>query len=546
MQLCLAAAVAVAALLLGPTLTHATEINSAVSIFGPWDYELRADGTSRCTDMVKRTAELGVNSRTMFLPTLFWVSKHPEDFFETNSVDAEEYFDDQREVEYFCFNQQYHRAPKQAGVRHIITGFFLGAGASTAGEVREGRAASWQATQHRNRLQVCPQATKEDIASFQQAMGVCFKAAVDARLSIAVSPRLDDGCGLGGWRNGLLFDPFKKYGEWSYMDIMVQPLIEALRSAMTEDTKVWFSLQGEMSATVMYYPQKYLEMMDVVRAALLEGRPASWGPNLKIGLQMNYNKLCACVEEDAIHPEFENSLAKVIDQFDLPAIKAVFEATEFIGMSSYPSLNAVFRESDLENALWQFARELKFFGVSLEKLALTQGKEIHWTEYGVGGGTCHTGNCLAETASQAAHYPFFGIWGPYRAEMDPWQLNDKDISGPRSYLHYFYNQTAHYLANQRWRYRVDGCFLWSTGSWDVLAVYPESTSTEGSYFDPVVANIIATHNKKAREDGHAFLAPSRVAKKKFSSGIDTSMTIRIEKPQNNMERRLLSWRSTPQ
>ena len=41
----------------------------------------------------------------------------------------------------------------QAGVRHIITGFFLGAGASGGGEAREGRAASWQATQHRNRLQ---------------------------------------------------------------------------------------------------------------------------------------------------------------------------------------------------------------------------------------------------------------------------------------------------------------------------------------------------------------------------------------------------------
>lgn len=51
-------------------------------------------------------------------------------------------------------------------------------------------------------------------------------------------------------------------------------------------------------------------------------------------------------------------------------------------------------------------------------------------------------------------------------------------------------------AVQRWRYRVDGCYLWSTGSWDVLAVYPESTSTEGSYFDPVVADIIAKHNKK--------------------------------------------------
>ena len=44
---------------------------------------------------------------------------------------------------------------------------------------------------------------------------------------------------------------------------------------------------------------------------------------------------------------------------------------------------------------------------------------------------------------------------------------------------------------------------------------------------------------QAREDGHAFLAPSRVPKKRFSSGIDTSLTIRIEKPKNNMERRLL-------
>ena len=35
------------------------------------------------------------------------------DIVDCLQVDAEEYFDDQREVEYFCFNQQYHRAPKQ-------------------------------------------------------------------------------------------------------------------------------------------------------------------------------------------------------------------------------------------------------------------------------------------------------------------------------------------------------------------------------------------------------------------------------------------------
>lgn len=66
-----------------------------------------------------------------------------------------------------------------------------------------------------------------------------------------------------------------------------------------------------MSATVMYYPQQYVELMEVMRQRLLQGRPDAWAPNVKIGLQMNYNKLCACVTEDAIHPDFETSLAKV-------------------------------------------------------------------------------------------------------------------------------------------------------------------------------------------------------------------------------------------
>jgi hypothetical protein len=63
----------------------ATEINSAVPIFGPWDYELREDGGSRCTDMVDRAALLP-NSRIMFLPTLFWVSKYPEGAFDRKMV----------------------------------------------------------------------------------------------------------------------------------------------------------------------------------------------------------------------------------------------------------------------------------------------------------------------------------------------------------------------------------------------------------------------------------------------------------------------------
>ena len=86
-QLLLAALITLSVLPLpGSQLASATEINSAVSIFGPWDYELREDGGSRCIDMVQRTAGLGLNTRTMFLPTLFWVSKHEDGFFEHTKV----------------------------------------------------------------------------------------------------------------------------------------------------------------------------------------------------------------------------------------------------------------------------------------------------------------------------------------------------------------------------------------------------------------------------------------------------------------------------
>ena len=56
------------------------------------------------------------------------------------------------------------------------------------------------------------------------------------------------------------------------------------------------------------------------------------------------------------------------------------------------------------------------------------GKELHWTEYGVGGGTCQGGNCVARTAADASYYPFYGIWGPYRPETDPWKLQARLLS----------------------------------------------------------------------------------------------------------------------
>lgn len=45
------------------------------------------------------------------------------------------------------------------------------------------------------------------------------------------------------------------------------------------------------------------------------------------------------------------------------------------------------------------------------------------------------------------------------------------------------------------RYRVDGLYLWSLASWDVQAIHYASSSSEGSYRDPIIAATITQHNK---------------------------------------------------
>jgi len=51
-------------------------------------------------------------------------------------------------------------------------------------------------------------------------------------------------------------------------------------------------------------------------------------------------------------------------------VAALFGETDFVGMSSDPSLSPRFTPDQLENALWQFAREIKYFGVDLSKVGI--------------------------------------------------------------------------------------------------------------------------------------------------------------------------------
>ena len=75
--------------------------------------------------------------------------------------------------------------------------------------------------------------------------------------------------------------------------------------------------------------------------------------------------------------EFPNAFEKVRGNFDIPAIAALYDAADFIGISNYASFpQADFKVKDLESATWQFAFEAGFFGVDVKDLIFNKGEWI--------------------------------------------------------------------------------------------------------------------------------------------------------------------------
>ncbi|KAK9785590.1 hypothetical protein WJX73_003263 [Symbiochloris irregularis] len=356
----------------------------------------------------------------------------------------------------------------------------------------------------------CNPVSASDIATFQAGMQACFQAAVNQGLSIAITPHLDDGLGLGGWRNGLRFDPLEKYGDYSYVDFMLYPLADALNAVLQEDTEVDFGMQGEMSATVFYYPNSYIDIIPILRQRVLAGKPSSWSSNIRIGTSTNFNKLCGCVLVNLVDPSeylslYPAAFAPLKSEFDLNAIQQLYSDIDFIGISSYASNTPDFTIDKLESATYQFATEIASFGVDIPDLIFNQGKKLYWNEYGVGGGTNQNGQVPATTAAEAAATPFFGVFGTYACDTDPWQLCDgPNVNGPLSYLEYFFNMTVAYVNSggkgspdcPGCQYRTDGVFLWNDASWDFQALYPESTSSQGSYRIPFLVDLLNEHNSQ--------------------------------------------------
>ncbi|MEW5304148.1 MAG: hypothetical protein WDW36_006780 [Sanguina aurantia] len=379
------------------------------------------------------------------------------------------------------------------------------------------------------------------ITSFRSGMAHCFQHAVRKGLSISIVPHLDDGSSTDlietKWRNGIVFDPLQKLNGYSYADIMLDPLAVALRFSINARTKVWMALQGEMSATVLYYPRAYELLARELHGTIttgIPGTPASvaYDDRVKTGVSFNFNKLDA---PDAATPDQDQNGAFGIGSFvfrllygvgnknarrrrgrrhgvpgpDLPrgcgvpaarrcacarapslskdSIVNLLNTVGFVGISAYHSLPVDITANDMQASALGFFQEFSAFGIDVQSIVIKRGIELHYSEFGLGGGSSFANKVPAANVQAAANNPWEGVSGAYNAAADPFLTNPRLAA----YQRQFYQATLAWLMQGSGpQVRIHACFMWNVDSWDVLGIYPESSA----YRNEGIARQIAAHN----------------------------------------------------
>ena len=385
--------------------------------------------------------------------------------------------------------------------------------------------------------QECLPVTASSIQAFEDSMVLCFQEAERQGFKVlAITPHLDAASSSGeswsirSWRNGVVFDPYTQHSGHSYQSIILSPLARALgRSIDLSKTRISFCLQGEMGATVFRYPGQYKRLLSSVRQTIIDAssstsRVASQSsPGIKMGLSFNFRMVDggqapsnqASTQETisrAVFPGSSLTLGPILSSFlapnvgvrsssnappfDASSVIDLISALDFIGISAYAPLDLDFEQNDLQNSAFNFMAELtQALGTDADKLIRSRGIELHFVEFGVGGGRDAQGQNPTTDPSEAARKPWAGVFGPYTKSKDPWTRTPSVGNFMRAY----YDKLLSWLeSNTGPTYKIHNVYLWSLSSWDILAIYPESTTTDGSYLDVSVAQKVKLHNRNAR------------------------------------------------
>jgi hypothetical protein len=359
----------------------------------------------------------------------------------------------------------------------------------------------------------CTEATPESIGVWQGLFGQCLQKAADMGFDLEINLRIDDGRTLEGWRNTILFSPTEVYGNYSYETAFIDPVVDLL-TQLSYDGDLSFTVLGEMGASALFYAEDWIGIMERVRQRLDDSRSAS-APPVKIGVQLNNNKICGCFNVGFVGSyeeflkAFEEGFDPVSKGIDVEAFHDLLAAADYLGVSAYVAIEDPenFQACEFESLLTRLDDELKFFNTSIAEITRDGTTTLHFSETGVGGGGNQDGKTPALSAKEAARRPYWGIRGPPSDDCsnDPFRMcecnratgvcvGENEI---REYRRRFYENFSSYLLSNKgnctYERDVSDVYLWSTGSWDVLGLY----QPDRLWTDPVVIDTLVKHNLAA-------------------------------------------------
>ena len=296
---------------------------------------------------------------------------------------------------------------------------------------------------------------EESLAFLQEHLIAAFAAATNLGMDIAVLPHLDAAEEPWEWRNHFDFDPQQEVAGYSYETALIDPCLAAIQATARKQTRIDFSLSGEMGRSLFAHPRSYRTLRERVQARL------SQYP-LTIGVSLNHNELAGG------HKPTPGQVKQ---------LQGLLQECDYVGFSNYGPFEPPPSVDKFTTDCTRFLAELESHG-----LRVPPKTPLHFSEIGLGGAPNEDGEATVERAASSP-------WeGTKDAGNNPWTTAEM-IALRRSY----HEALLTFLQTQPGPRRVDAAYFWSEGSWEPLGV------DQSAFADEVITRSIREHNTQAKD-----------------------------------------------
>jgi hypothetical protein len=291
-----------------------------------------------------------------------------------------------------------------------------------------------------------------------------FARMVERDMAIYILPHIDAGGKVRQWRNWVNFDPLESYSGYTYSDVMLGTIADALAETTKPKTRIEMALSGEMGTSLFRYPESYRKIIRQLRA-----RPHL--KQLKLGISLNHGGIAG-----KRNPTGAKDLQLSDDKRQ--QMQALIDDCDFIGMSFYAPVTVSPTPDDFVRGIDRFMGEFKQYGLSVPT-----SKPMQFSEVGIGGGRLRFGE--DPDPSKAVQSPWEGTANP---RNNPWREDSM-----RSLRRQYHSALLQFLAQQPAQWRVSAVFFWSMGSWDPI------NPRQPEFADPEITAAIEKHNRLVTE-----------------------------------------------